>query len=121
MSDTENTGDKTIDGPKPRKTLSLKRTVESGTVRQNFSHGRSKAVVVEKKRRRPVAPAEAVEVAPKPAPEPEAPKPEPKPKAEPAKADKGMVLRTLTDDEKDARAQALVEAREREKVERAQA
>ena len=121
MSDTENTGDKTIDAPKPRKTLSLKRTVESGTVRQNFSHGRSKAVVVEKKRRRPVAPAEPVEAAPKPAPEPEAPKPEPKPKSEPPRADKGMVLRTLTDDEKDARAQALVEAREREKVERAQA
>ncbi|MFA7638450.1 MAG: translation initiation factor IF-2 associated domain-containing protein, partial [Parvibaculum sp.] len=31
------------------KTLSLKRTVESGHVRQNFSHGRSKSVVVEKK------------------------------------------------------------------------
>ena len=35
--------------------LTLGRTVESGHVRQNFSHGRSKAVLVEKKRRR-VAP-----------------------------------------------------------------
>ncbi|MEW6090888.1 MAG: translation initiation factor IF-2 associated domain-containing protein, partial [Pseudomonadota bacterium] len=34
------------------KTLSLKRTVESGHVRQNFSHGRSKSVVVEKKKKR---------------------------------------------------------------------
>ena len=29
------------------KTLSLKRPVEQGMVRQSFSHGRSKAVVVE--------------------------------------------------------------------------
>ena len=34
------------------KTLSLKRTVESGQVRQSFSHGRSKAVLVEKRRKR---------------------------------------------------------------------
>jgi len=34
------------------KTLSLKRTVESGHVRQNFSHGRTKTVVVEKKKSR---------------------------------------------------------------------
>ncbi|MDR3500740.1 MAG: translation initiation factor IF-2 [Parvibaculum sp.] len=38
------------------KTLSLKRTVESGHVRQNFSHGRSKSVVVEKKKKRTINP-----------------------------------------------------------------
>ncbi|MFZ0559565.1 MAG: translation initiation factor IF-2 associated domain-containing protein, partial [Methylovirgula sp.] len=36
----------------PTKTLSLKRPVEAGTVRQSFSHGRSKTVVVEKVKRR---------------------------------------------------------------------
>ena len=37
--------------------LELKKTVETGMVRQSFSHGRSKAVAVEvKKTRAPVAP-----------------------------------------------------------------
>ncbi|WP_306260304.1 translation initiation factor IF-2 [Pararhizobium sp. IMCC21322] len=49
MSDTDNTDDK--QGGRP--TLSLKRGVEQqGTVRQSFSHGRSKAVVVEKRKRK---------------------------------------------------------------------
>ena len=56
MSDTNNSGDKTLSAnPPPKPTLHLKRPVEQGTVRQSFSHGRSKAVVVEKKRAR-VAP-----------------------------------------------------------------
>ncbi len=38
-----------------RKPLTLSRTVESGHVRQSFSHGRSKAVVVEKKKTRKLA------------------------------------------------------------------
>jgi len=37
--------------------LELKKTVESGQVRQSFSHGRSKAVLVEVKRKRTFAPA----------------------------------------------------------------
>ena len=44
------------DEQKTGKTLSLKRTVDSGQVRQNFSHGRSKSVQVERKRKRMVAP-----------------------------------------------------------------
>ncbi len=41
------------------KTLTLKRGgVEQGVVRQSFSHGRSKAVVVEKVKRRIAAPGE---------------------------------------------------------------
>ncbi|RME66044.1 MAG: translation initiation factor IF-2, partial [Alphaproteobacteria bacterium] len=35
-----------------RKTLGVKTTVETGRVRQSFSHGRSKPVVVEVKRKR---------------------------------------------------------------------
>ncbi len=37
---------------RPSARLELKKTVESGTIRQSFSHGRSKAVAVEVKRRR---------------------------------------------------------------------
>ena len=106
------------------RTLSLKRTVDSGTVRQNFSHGRSKSVVVEKKRKRTIAgpatkgaaakkPAESTP-APAPEAEPEVtpPKVEPKVEAKPKeKAKSGMVLRTLTDEEKEARARALSDHR----------
>src|SRR5919197_910051 len=61
-----------------RPPLGLKRTVETGKVKQSFSHGRSNTVVVEVKKRRILGrPGEA----PPPAPEPvaEAPKPTPKP------------------------------------------
>ena len=44
------------DEQKTGKTLSLKRTVDSGQVRQNFSHGRTKSVQVERKRKRMVTP-----------------------------------------------------------------
>ena len=63
MSDT-NQGDEG-EGNSPRgKTLSLKRTVESGQVRQSFSHGRSKAVVVERRRKRTVKPGSDEQAAP---------------------------------------------------------
>src|ERR1700724_742796 len=49
---TKNPGDKTL-SVAPAKTLTLKpRGVEQGVVRQSFSHGRTKAVVVEKVKRR---------------------------------------------------------------------
>src|SRR6202166_3376434 len=38
----------------PNKTLSLKPRVETGTVKQSFSHGRTKQVVVEKRGKRRV-------------------------------------------------------------------
>jgi translation initiation factor IF-2 len=67
MSDT-NQGDEG-EGNSPRgKTLSLKRTVESGQVRQSFSHGRSKAVVVERRRKRTVKPGGEEQAAPVAAP-----------------------------------------------------
>src|SRR4051794_40999377 len=68
MSDTKNTGDKTLHvAPK---TLTLKRSTEQGVVRQSFSHGRTKAVVVEKVRRGVIgSPGEAK---PEPAPAPAA-------------------------------------------------
>jgi translation initiation factor IF-2 len=55
MTDSNDQTDKTI-RVGARKPLSLQRTVESGHVRQNFSHGRSKSVVVEKKRTRRLGP-----------------------------------------------------------------
>jgi len=57
MNDSNNSGDKTLSVP-PTKTLSLKRPVEQGVVRQSFSHGRTKAVVVEKVKRRVHGPGE---------------------------------------------------------------
>ena len=39
MNDSNNSGDKTLT-VQPTKTLSLKRPVEQGVVRQSFSHGR---------------------------------------------------------------------------------
>ncbi|WP_436643637.1 translation initiation factor IF-2 [Microbaculum sp. FT89] len=127
MSDTKQPDDKTLTLG-GRKTLSLRRTVESGTVRQNFPRGRSKPVLVEKKKRRTiVGGAEAEAQAPEPAPVQEAPKPEPEKAAAPAPAPKpapaeaargGVVLRTLTNEEKGARALALAEAKVREEEER---
>ena len=64
MSDTNDT--KTSRPGAAHKTLSLKKT-ETSTVKQSFSHGRTKAVVVEKKRTR-------VEPGAKPAPAAKNPK-----------------------------------------------
>ena len=80
MSETGNS-DKTVTAAPPKATLHLKRPVEQGTVRQSFSHGRSKAVVVEKVKRRILTPAEAAAAArpappaPAAAPPPAAPAP----------------------------------------------
>ncbi|HEV7335623.1 MAG TPA: translation initiation factor IF-2 [Bosea sp. (in: a-proteobacteria)] len=119
MTDTKNPGDKTL-SVTPPKTLSLKRPVEQSTVRQSFSHGRSKQVVVEVKRRvgghEPAAPA-PVTRAPQP---PSAPVP-PRPQPAPARPAGGMLLRTLSDDEKDARLRALTDARASEAEARARA
>src|SRR5262245_9802096 len=57
MTDTKNPGDKTLH-VSPKK-LSLKRSVEQGMVRQSFSHGRSKAVVVETVKRRAGTPGQS--------------------------------------------------------------
>jgi translation initiation factor IF-2 len=63
MSDTKSTDDKTLGVNK--KTLTLKRPgVEQSTVRQNFSHGRTKSVVVETKKRKFSLPDQKPEVAP---------------------------------------------------------
>src|SRR5437868_2094084 len=127
---TKNSGEKL--SVTPTKTLTLKRGgVEQGVVRQSFSHGRSKAVVVEKVKRRIAGPGEAK--AEPAAPERAATAKRTSPAAKPAvgaaaaaaaaaspKAS-GVVLRTLTEDERNARAHALADARVREHEERERA
>jgi len=122
MSETKEEDGKTIRSSRSM-TLNLKRTVESGHVRQNFSHGRSKSVLVEKKKKRSIAApgkeeareAEAATSSAEPVSE--------APAADAADTDAagqraGVVLRELSDEEKGARARALAEAREREAEER---
>jgi translation initiation factor IF-2 len=127
MSDTKTGDDKTL-GVNPKKTLTLKRPgVEQSTVRQNFSHGRTKSVVVETKRKF-VKPGEKPEVAsvfvqkaapvqPKVvAPAPEAPK-APAPVAERP----NIVLSDLSSSEIEARRRALEGSKVREVEDRQRA
>ena len=130
---TKNSGEKL--SVSSTKTLTLKRGgVEQGVVRQSFSHGRSKAVVVEKVKRRvggetkpePMAPADR-SAAPKratsttsksPAAAPPAASTAAASAAAAAPKASGVVLRTLTEEERSARAHALADARLREAEER---
>jgi translation initiation factor IF-2 len=118
MSDTKDTGSKHGIG----RTLSMKRpAVEQGRVRQNFSHGRSKTVAVEIKRKRTAVPGEPGKIESREPQtinvKPASPRVEPK-REESSLARPGMVLRTLTNDEKEARERALADARVREAEER---
>ena len=122
MVDTKTPGDKTLSVP--TKTLTLKPRIETGTVRQSFSHGRTKQVVVEKRGKRRVGgDASAAEShAPEPAVAKAAPVKAPlaRPAAPPAppRSNSGVVLRTLTEDERSARASALADAKVRDIEER---
>ena len=121
MSDTKTPDKKLGVGGK---TLTLKRGVEQGTVRQSFSHGRSKQVVVEKVKRRVIGAADAkpepapVEAPKAPAPKAAAPKPATPRTPAPSAKTSGVVLRTLTEEERVARAHALADSRVREAEER---
>ncbi|NJC34598.1 translation initiation factor IF-2 [Sphingomonas jejuensis] len=128
MSDIDNK-----DKPKlgARAPLGLKRTVETGKVKQSFSHGRSNTVVVEVKRRRVLgrpgeteqtpqpeptpAPQPAAEA--QPAPRPVAPPPAPAPT--PARPQNSLLSRQelqakLLREAEEARMNALEEGRRRE-------
>ncbi len=127
MSETKDSTDKPLRGGAgsgTRKPLSLARTVESGHVRQNFSHGRSKTVVVEtRKSRKPTATGGQ--------PEAEMPAPAAEARASglaPAKADTPRTaapapapVKHLSAGEMAARNMALTAAREREALAREQA
>ncbi len=122
MADKNTPGDKKLSVPS--KTLTLKPRVETGTVRQSFPHGRSKQVVVEKRGKRRVGSdgqiTEAAHV-PEPVTAKAAPAAPSRPAASPPSAPRntsGVVLRTLTEDERSARANALADARVRDLEER---
>ncbi|MFO1038206.1 MAG: translation initiation factor IF-2 [Geminicoccaceae bacterium] len=121
--------------------IELKKTVETGMVRQSFSHGRSKSVAVEVKKTRTPVPAPrptAAGAAPAPAATPATGTPPPAPAtgAPPARearpleprpgdtarpAQRRMVLKPLTDEEKASRLKALSEARRGEEEARQRA
>ncbi len=123
MSDTNNPDEKTGNRAGGH-TLSLKRpAVEQSRVKQNFAHGRTKTVVVETKRKRFGDDRPAAEEKPRFQPQPRvaeqpaaatktaAPQP-------PAPPRPGVVLRTLSADEREARERALAGSRVREAEDR---
>ena len=111
-----------------RAPLGIKRTVETGQVKQSFSHGRSNTVVVEVKRRRVIGkpgeadapqqaePAPAPVAAPaQPAPEvAKAPPPPPPPRAPEPQLSRQELQAKLLREAEEARLMALEEARRRE-------
>src|SRR5215470_13156012 len=134
MTETKNPGEKTLTVT-PTKTLTLKRSVEQGVVRQSFSHGRTKAVVVEKVKRRTVGPGDGkvADAAPAATPAVSVPRrgatgrgavgsstgaaPSVAPSITGGKPS-GVVLRQLTEEERTARAHALAESKVSEIEER---
>ena len=116
MSETKEPADKTLRGGAPHKPMSLQRTVESGHVRQNFSHGRSKSVVVEKRKTRKLTtPGEAAApaaAAPAPAaPAAKAPAAESRPAERPTPTEAPQRVTGLRQAEADARTRALAQAK----------
>ena len=126
MSDSKE--DKPVLGRKP---LGIKRTVESGQVQQQFSHGRKNTVVVEVKRRRILGkPGEAPAVAPQPdptpapvaaapvpaAPPPRAQQPAPRPTSAPQSSlmSRQELQAKLLREAEESRMNALEDARRRE-------
>ena len=124
MSETDN------DKPKlgMRAPLGVKRTVETGKVKQSFSHGRSNTVVVEVKRRRVIGKpgeAEAAPVAPPPAPPAPVQRQAPPPVTPPRRPQDSLLSRQelqakLLREAEEARMSALEDARRREEQDRAQ-
>jgi len=124
MTDSSDSNDRKPDAARSGGgTLTLKRpAVEQSRVKQSFAHGRSKTVVVETKRKRfgddrPAAPEakSQFQVQPKVA-TPARPAAAAPAAVQPARS--GVVLRTLTSEEKEARDRALADSRVREAEER---
>lgn len=131
MSDSKE--DKPVLGRKP---LGIKRTVESGQVQQQFSHGRKNTVVVEVKRRRILGkPGEAGHAAPEPqadptpaaapaapaAPQPQARAPQPalaRPAPPQSLMSRQELQAKLLREAEEARMSALEDARRREDAQR---
>lgn len=120
---TDNNDDKTI-SVAGKKTLTLKPTgVQQGTVRQDMGRGRTKAVVVETRKRRPTRPEDERPPVHAPTPAPrvaeQAAPPRPQPAPQPQRQEQqrprvGVVLNQLSPDEIEARRRALADAQVRE-------
>ena len=130
MSDTtDKTDDKKPLSLKKTGRLELRKTVESGEVRQSFSHGRSKTVTVEVKRKRVITPGESTGGAARAKMVPagrtaDVKAPETGKRTISVRSDKNrqpIVLKTLTPAEKVTRAQALESARVRDREAREKA
>jgi translation initiation factor IF-2 len=130
MTETKNPGEKKLSVGAGKATLTLKPRTETGVVRQSFSHGRTKPVVVEKVKRRVIGGETRPEpIAPAPAPVEKTPGQRATAaktataaaaavsQGAPAKPS-GVVLRTLTEEERNRRAHALGDAKVREAEER---
>src|SRR5215469_9594810 len=93
--------------------LELRKSVEAGQVRQSFSHGRSKTVTVEVRKKRVIGP--AAEAARPQAPPVVAREAAPVPTARPAAVEPArrpvVIPRALTAEERAGRARALEDAR----------
>ena len=89
--------------------LELKKTVDAGSVRQSFSHGRTKTVTVEVKRKRTIEKGAAPGVADGGAAARRAAEGLPV-KGAPGRGPKGATVRQLTKEEREARARALLGA-----------
>ncbi|HEX3209917.1 MAG TPA: translation initiation factor IF-2 [Geminicoccaceae bacterium] len=112
---------------RPGGRLELKKTVDTGVVRQSFSHGRSKAVAVEVKRKRNLKPVSVARpaagaaggVAGRPPESPAVPRPVADAGRSPTR--RPVVLKPLTEEEKSARVRALVDSRKAEEEARQRA
>ncbi|CAF27027.1 translation initiation factor IF-2 [Bartonella henselae] len=104
-----------------KRTLTLKRSVlETSTVKQNFSHGRTKAVVVETKRRKITRTDEKAET-PQPITKPHVAPQRSRPRFEDAKPNEPTAKSNLSSAEIEARLRALEEAHIQERIIREQA
>ncbi len=119
MTDDKNSGDNKL-SVAPKMTLSLKRPADAGagTVRQSFSHGRSKTVAVEVVKRRTTGPGIVQGPGSGQGPGPSGDvKPAGTVSLKPPLQQRpagGMVLRTLSENEQTARQAALMDASRRE-------
>ncbi|MBL0370493.1 translation initiation factor IF-2 [Rhizobium sp. KVB221] len=127
---TDNNDDKTLH-VSGKKTLTLKPSgLQQGTVRQDMGRGRTKAVVVETRKRRHSGPddkpAVVTPIVAKPAPQPVQPQPRihqqeqprrPEPQRRPEPSRTGNVLNELSAGEMEARRRALAEAAVRDAAE----
>ena len=125
MSETNETEGKAARGGS-KMTLNVRRTVESGHVRQSFSHGRSKSVLVEKKKRRAIGstptpqPVEEAEPKPQPQVSPRSPR-SPRPRRPLNSAPRVRCCASSPTRRRMRAAKALYDARQRDADERARA